>query len=35
VARDPQQEKADSAIGAYETLDRREEGWLKTVLDMS
>jgi threonine dehydrogenase-like Zn-dependent dehydrogenase len=30
-----QQEKADSAIGAYETFDRREEGWLKTVLDVS
>jgi threonine dehydrogenase-like Zn-dependent dehydrogenase len=30
-----QQEKPDSAIDAYETFDRREEGWLKTVLDMS
>jgi threonine dehydrogenase-like Zn-dependent dehydrogenase len=30
-----QHEKPDSAIDAYETFDRREEGWLKTVLDVS
>jgi threonine dehydrogenase-like Zn-dependent dehydrogenase len=30
-----QQEKPDSAIDAYQTFDRREEGWLKTVLDVS
>jgi threonine dehydrogenase-like Zn-dependent dehydrogenase len=27
-----QQEAPVSAIEAYETFDRREEGWLKTVL---
>jgi threonine dehydrogenase-like Zn-dependent dehydrogenase len=30
-----QQEKPDSAIDAYQTFDRREEGWLKTVIDVS
>jgi threonine dehydrogenase-like Zn-dependent dehydrogenase len=30
-----QQEKPESAIDAYQTFDRREEGWLKTVLDVS
>jgi threonine dehydrogenase-like Zn-dependent dehydrogenase len=30
-----QQEKPESAIDAYETFDRREEGWLKTVLRVS
>jgi threonine dehydrogenase-like Zn-dependent dehydrogenase len=29
-----QHEKPVSAIEAYETFDRREEGWLKTVLDV-
>jgi threonine dehydrogenase-like Zn-dependent dehydrogenase len=30
-----QKEKPESAIDAYESFDRREEGWLKTVLDIS
>ena len=30
-----QQESVTSAIDAYETFDRREEGWLKTVLEVS
>ncbi len=30
-----QHEQPTSAIEAYETFDRREEGWLKTVLDVS
>jgi threonine dehydrogenase-like Zn-dependent dehydrogenase len=30
-----QEEKPASAIEAYETFDRREEGWIKTVLDVS
>ena len=30
-----QEEKPTSAIEAYETFDRREEGWIKTVLDVS
>ncbi|OXM57584.1 glutathione-dependent formaldehyde dehydrogenase [Amycolatopsis thailandensis] len=29
-----QHEKPASAIDAYKTFDRREEGWLKTVLDV-
>lgn len=29
-----QHEKPDSAIDAYQTFDRREEGWVKTVLDV-
>jgi threonine dehydrogenase-like Zn-dependent dehydrogenase len=30
-----QHERPTSAIEAYETFDRREEGWLKTVLDVA
>jgi threonine dehydrogenase-like Zn-dependent dehydrogenase len=30
-----QHEEPANAIEAYETFDRREEGWLKTVLDVS
>jgi threonine dehydrogenase-like Zn-dependent dehydrogenase len=30
-----QHEEPTSAIEAYETFDRREEGWLKTVLDVA
>jgi threonine dehydrogenase-like Zn-dependent dehydrogenase len=30
-----QEEKPTTAIEAYETFDRREEGWGKTVLDVS
>ncbi|WNV86989.1 hypothetical protein [Umezawaea sp. Da 62-37] len=30
-----QHEKPTAAIEAYETFDRREEGWLKTVLDLA
>lgn len=30
-----QHEKPAAAIEAYETFDRREEGWLKTVLDVA
>ncbi|MDI5981316.1 zinc-dependent alcohol dehydrogenase [Amycolatopsis magusensis] len=30
-----QHEEPASAIEAYETFDRREEGWLKTVLDVA
>jgi threonine dehydrogenase-like Zn-dependent dehydrogenase len=30
-----QEEKPTAAIEAYETFDRREEGWIKTVLDVS
>ncbi|SEF38018.1 Threonine dehydrogenase [Amycolatopsis pretoriensis] len=30
-----QHEEPTSAIDAYRTFDRREEGWLKTVLDVS
>ncbi|MGW3996856.1 zinc-dependent alcohol dehydrogenase [Amycolatopsis sp. NPDC004772] len=30
-----QHEEPANAISAYETFDRREEGWLKTVLDVS
>jgi threonine dehydrogenase-like Zn-dependent dehydrogenase len=30
-----QEEKPAAAIEAYETFDRREEGWVKTVLDVS
>ena len=29
------EEKPTSAIEAYETFDRREEDWVKTVLDVS
>ena len=30
-----QHEKPTAAVEAYETFDRREEGWLKTVLDVA
>ncbi|MEA5367842.1 zinc-dependent alcohol dehydrogenase [Amycolatopsis sp., V23-08] len=30
-----QHEPAENAVDAYEAFDRREEGWLKTVLDVS
>jgi threonine dehydrogenase-like Zn-dependent dehydrogenase len=30
-----QRAEPESAIAAYETFDRREDGWLKTVLDVS
>jgi threonine dehydrogenase-like Zn-dependent dehydrogenase len=30
-----QTETPDTAVSAYETFDRREEGWLKTVLAVS
>jgi threonine dehydrogenase-like Zn-dependent dehydrogenase len=30
-----QHERPENAIAAYETFDRREEGWLKTVLDVA
>jgi threonine dehydrogenase-like Zn-dependent dehydrogenase len=30
-----QHEEPAAAVEAYETFDRREEGWLKTVLDVA
>lgn len=30
-----QHEKPTAAVSAYETFDRREEGWVKTVLDVA
>jgi threonine dehydrogenase-like Zn-dependent dehydrogenase len=30
-----QHEEPASAVEAYKTFDRREEGWLKTVLDVA
>jgi hypothetical protein len=30
-----QKQPPESAIAAYETFDRREDGWLKTILEVS